>query len=85
MKAMRRAQSKFDSIEKIYDVEEYILQIIGEVKEHATPEELDGIKIDDEIEMYMRIKLIEQMNNVWLLCFVKIVFCLLYTSPSPRD
>ena len=49
IKAMREAQSKFDTIEKFESVEEYILQIIVEVKEHATPEELDGIKIDDEI------------------------------------
>ena len=48
-------------LKKISDVEEYILQIIGEVKEHARREELDGLEINEEIEKYMREKLIEQI------------------------
>ena len=48
IKAMREAQKKFDS--KFDDAEEYIMQIIGEVKEHATTDELDGMEIKNEIE-----------------------------------
>ena len=58
--AMRDAQKKFDS--KFEDLEEYISQIIREVKEHATREELNGVEINDEIENYMREKLIEQVK-----------------------
>ena len=54
IKAMREAPSKFDSTEKNDDVQEYILQIIGEVKEHATTDELDGLEINGEIEKYMK-------------------------------
>ena len=57
---MREAQKKFDS--KFDDPEEYIMQIIREVKEHATREELNGVEINDEIENYMREKLIEQVK-----------------------
>ena len=63
IKAMREAKSKFDSIEKIVDVQEYIMQIIGEVKEHATKDELDGLEINNEIENYMREKLIEEVKE----------------------
>ena len=45
IKAMRDAQKKFDS--KFEDLEEYILQIIREVKEHVTREELNGVEIND--------------------------------------
>ena len=60
---MREAQSKFDSIEKIDDVQEYIMQIISEVKEHTTADELDGLQINDEIEKYMYEKLIEELQG----------------------
>ena len=60
IKAMRDAQKKFDS--KFDDPEEYIMQIIGEVKEHATRDELNGMEINDEIENYMREKLIEEVK-----------------------
>ena len=57
---MREAQTKFDS--NFDDAEEYIMQIIGEVKEHATRDELDGMEINDEIENYMREKIIEEVK-----------------------
>ena len=60
---MREAQSKFDSIEKIDDVQEYIMQIISEVKEHTTTGELDGLQINDEVEKYMYEKIIEELQG----------------------
>ena len=57
---MREAQSKFDS--KFDDAEYYIMQIIGEVKEHATTDDLDGMEINNEIENNMREKLIEEVK-----------------------
>ena len=60
---MREAQSKFDSIEKIDDVQEYIMLIISEVKEHTTMDELDGLEINEEIEKDMCEKLIEEVQG----------------------
>ena len=42
------------------------MQIIGEVKEHATRDELNGMEINDEIENYMREKLIEEVKSMYL-------------------
>ena len=53
-------KKNFDS--KFDDPEEYIMQIIGEVKEHATRDELIGLEINDEIENYMQVKLIEEVK-----------------------
>ena len=38
------------------------MQIMGEVKEHVTRDELDGMEINAEIENYMQEKLIEEVK-----------------------
>ena len=40
------------------------MQIIGEVKEHVTRDELNGMEMNDEIESYMREKLIEEVKCI---------------------
>ena len=50
---MREVQHKFDYIESVVGfgdddiIEEYIMQIIIEVKENATVDELDGLQINE--------------------------------------
>ena len=80
IKAMREAQSKFDSIEKIYDVQEYIMQIISEVKEHATMDELDGLHINDEIEKYVYENQLKSCKGkqISFVMFVLYVFVILF-------
>ena len=51
MNVMRDSQKKFDS--KFEDLEEYISQIIRQVIENATREELNGVEINEEIENYI--------------------------------
>ena len=62
VKAIEEAQKKYDSMEAIAKkgvtyIQEYIREIINEVKEHTTEDELDGIVIDSEMETFIEMKL----------------------------
>ena len=62
VKAIEEAQKKYDSMEVIAKkdviyIQEYIREIINEVKEHTTEDELDGIVIDSEMETFIEMKL----------------------------
>ena len=74
VKAIEEAQKKYDSMEVIAKkdviyIQEYIREIINEVKEHTTEDELDGIVIDSEMETFIEMKLTTTFSKNFNLVF----------------
>ena len=74
VKAIEEAQKKYDSMETIAKkgltyIQEYIREIINEVKEHTTEDELDGVVIDSEMETFIEMKLTTTFSKNFNLVF----------------